>query len=57
MGVCICLGDVLLFMLYSKEFLWSVLFCLNKLKSLFFNLFDNEVMIEWIDYSISDLEK
>ena len=57
MGVRIRPGDVLLFMLHSKEFPRSVLFCLNKLKSLFLNLPDNEAMIERIDHSISDLEK
>ena len=57
MGVRIRPGDVLLFMLHSKEFPRSVLFCLNKLKTLFLNLPDNESMIERIDLSISDLEK
>ncbi|MBJ2127988.1 MULTISPECIES: alpha-E domain-containing protein [Alteromonas] len=57
MGVRIRPGDVLLFMLHSKEFPRSVMFCLNKLKSLFLNLPDSKAIIEHIDHSIEDLEK
>ena len=57
MGVRIRPGDVLLFMLHSKEFPRSVLFCLYKLKSLFSNLPDSKAIIEHIDHSIEDLEK
>ncbi|XOV80348.1 MAG: alpha-E domain-containing protein [Aestuariibacter sp.] len=55
MGVRIKPQDVLKFLLLSPEFPRSVLFCVNHLKTLMVRVPNNELMLERIDHSISEL--
>lgn len=57
MGVRVRPRDVLRFLLHNPEFPRSVLFCVNQLKMLMARAPNNEIMLERIDHSITELLK